>query len=141
MCVSVTVLIDNIESVHNMISNTTKQNHPLDLTIDREAAQLTVEWADGHTSRYRLPWLRKVCPCATCLEERDQAANDPLRLMSGPLPSAVVESAELVGNYAIRFSWADGHGNGIYGFTSLRASCPCAVCNAGEPEYLLTGGR
>lgn len=123
------------------IGNTTKQNQPRDLTVDRQSAQLTIEWADGHVSRYRLPWLRKVCPCASCLEEREQADNDPLRLMSGPMPSAAIESAELVGNYAIRFTWTDGHGNGIYGFSSLRASCPCAECNAGEPDRLLTSGR
>ena len=62
---------------------------------------------------------------------------DPLRLMTGPPPSAVVEGAELVGNYAIRFTWADGHGSGIYGFSSLRASCPCLACNNSEPSTLL----
>ncbi len=121
-----------------MINN---RNHPVDLTVDRQAAVLTIEWADGHISHYRLPWLRKVCPCATCLEEREEAINDPLRLMSGPLPSAQVQSAELVGNYAIRFTWADGHANGIYGFSSLRASCPCVECNETEPESLLVGTR
>lgn len=117
----------------------TKLQHqrPLHFTIDRQSGMLHIEWADGHTSAYSLAWLRKVCPCATCREEQQQAARDPLRLMSGPLPSTVVEAAELVGNYAIRFTWADGHNNGIYGFSSLRASCPCTVCNQGEPSALL----
>ncbi len=114
----------------------TQQHRPVDLTIDRQQGNLRIEWADGHSSAYRLAWLRKVCPCATCREDEQQAARDPLRLMSGPLPSAVVEDAELVGNYAIRFTWADGHGNGIYSFSSLRASCPCAACNHREPSSL-----
>lgn len=113
------------------------QHQPTDMTVDRQAGTFTVRWADGHTSVFRLAWLRKVCPCATCLDERKAMASDPLRLMSGPLPSAVVEAAELVGNYAIRFTWADGHGNGIYGFSSLRASCPCPECAGHEPDELL----
>lgn len=119
------------------MQTTIQQHRPAALTVDRDAGVFQVQWADGHESRYRLGWLRKVCPCASCREDRQQADSDPLRLISGPLPSAVVEDAELVGNYAIRFTWADGHGNGIYGFASLRASCPCPHCNQGELDWLL----
>ncbi len=109
---------------------------PIDLTVDRSAGDLTIDWADGHRSQFRLAWMRSVCPCASCREERRQAEEDPLRLSVGPPPDAGVGSAELVGNYAIRFTWSDGHGNGIYGFSSLRASCPCPECNRGEPQAL-----
>jgi DUF971 family protein len=115
-----------------------KQHRPADLTVNRQAGTLEIEWMDGHLSTYRLSWLRRVCPCASCLDERQQTESDPLRLMSGPPPSADVEGAELVGNYAIRFMWADGHGSGIYGFSSLRASCPCQDCSKGEPAVLLS---
>src|SRR5690554_3197982 len=120
-----------------MQNNNLKRHHPVDLTINREAGTFEVYWADGHESTYRLPWLRRVCPCASCREDRRQMEADPWRLMTGPPPSAVVEGAELVGNYAIRFTWADGHGSGIYGFSSLRASCPCLACNNSEPSTLL----
>ncbi len=110
---------------------------PTDLTVERADGTFTVDWADGHHSTFRLAWMRNVCPCASCREERRQAEADPLRLMTGPPPSVAIESAELVGNYAVRFTWADGHGNGIYGFSSLRASCPCMACNRGEPDRLL----
>jgi len=110
---------------------------PTDLTVDRSAGTFSIEWADGHRSAYRLAWMRSVCPCASCREERRQAEEDPLRLAVGPPPDPQVGSAELVGNYAIRFTWADGHGNGIYGFSSLRASCPCSTGNQGEPDDLL----
>lgn len=113
-------------------------NHrPVDLTIERAAGTLKIEWADGHISTYRLAWLRAHCPCASCREERREAEQDSLRLMTGPLPSTEVEAAELVGNYAVRFTWTDGHATGIYGFSSLRASCPCPDCNGGEPDTLL----
>lgn len=110
---------------------------PTDLIVDRSAGTFAIDWGDGHRSVYRLAWMRSVCPCASCREERRQAEEDPLRLAVGPPPDPQVGSAELVGNYAIRFTWADGHGNGIYGFSSLRASCPCSTCNQGEPGDLL----
>ena len=33
-------------------------------------------------------------------------------------------SAELVGNYALKIEWSDGHGTGIYSFEYLRDICP-----------------
>lgn len=119
------------------LAQTQEASRPTDLTVDREAGELRIEWEDGHRSAFRLVWLRGVCPCASCREDRSQAEADPLRLSTGPPPDAAIDSAELVGNYAVRFTWGDGHGNGIYGFSSLRASCPCAVCNRGEVPALL----
>ena len=33
-----------------------------------------------------------------------------------------------VGNYAVAFTWADGHSTGIYSFRLLRKLCPCDAC-------------
>jgi DUF971 family protein len=33
-----------------------------------------------------------------------------------------------VGNYAVSFTWADGHSTGIYSFRLLRELCPCEAC-------------
>jgi DUF971 family protein len=123
-----------------MIPNTQSPTHrPADLAVDRSAGLLRVAWHDGHRSEYALTWLRANCPCASCREERRERAlnTDLLKLNSGPQPSAVVTDAELVGNYALRFTWADGHGAGIYVFAALRNSCPCAVCNPAGPPPLL----
>ena len=35
---------------------------------------------------------------------------------------------ELVGNYALAPTWADGHNTGIYSFRLLRGLCPCDDC-------------
>lgn len=112
---------------------------PQNLTVDRAASTLTVTWRDGHISQFPLRWLRGNCPCATCREERRAAvlAADELRLTTGPLPSTEIVHAELVGSYAVRFEWSDGHGTGIYAFTSLRASCPCPECSPHGPRPLL----
>jgi DUF971 family protein len=112
---------------------------PQQITVDRAASALRVTWLDGHISTYPLRWLRAHCPCATCREERRVHAlnTDELRLLSGPLPSAEIVAAELVGHYAVRFTWADGHATGIYPFAALRASCPCLSCNPDGPPPLL----
>ena len=115
------------------------QTHPQSITVERAAGLMHVLWQDGHRSDYSLRWLRANCPCATCREERRAAAlnTDPLRLVTTPAPSAVVEEAEFVGHYAIRFTWQDGHGSGIFPFAGLRACCPCADCNPnGQPNLI-----
>lgn len=114
------------------------QARPRNLTVDRDAGRLRIDWADGHTSDYPLDWLRAYCPCATCREERrEAAASGGLTLHSGPLPSTRVVGAELVGAYAVRLDWSDGHNTGIYPFAALRQSCPCAICNPdGSPPLL-----
>ncbi len=95
---------------------------PQRITIDREVGVLYTNWADGLEGKYPLRWVRANCPCATCREERREAAaeEDLLKLSAGPLPSTKIKSAELVGNYAVRLEWTDGHGSGIYAFSALR---------------------
>lgn len=113
---------------------------PRDIAIDRTANRLTITWADNHVSDYALRWLRANCPCATCREERRVAAveTDIFKLSAGPLPSIQIAGAELVGNYAIRFQWTDGHDTGIYAFSLLRTACPCSDCHPeGAPLRLL----
>jgi DUF971 family protein len=33
-----------------------------------------------------------------------------------------------VGNYALTFTWSDGHATGIYPYDRLRGLCPCLEC-------------
>lgn len=110
---------------------------PKAIAVERSKGELVIEWANQHTSVFVLRWLRANCPCATCREERRSAAleTDILKLSSGPLPSMQIADATLVGNYAIRLVWTDGHDAGIYAFSLLRASCPCVICHpAGPPQ-------
>lgn len=59
---------------------------------------LTIEWADGVTSFYPILHLRRMSP-----------------------------SAELVGNYALRIAFSDGHRTGIYSWRYLREIDPGAM--------------
>lgn len=100
------------------------QTHPKDITIDRAAEMMTIEWGDGAVATYPLRWLRANCPCANCRELRRQATEvvDMLQLNTSSSldPSTEIAKAELVGNYALRLEWTDGHGSGIFGFGALR---------------------
>jgi DUF971 family protein len=93
---------------------------PVDLHVDKERG-LRIRWADGSESLLPLPFLRRRCPCATCRAEQPSATGVSLPVSGGGSPDAArVADAELVGNYALKITWADGHSTGIYDFAYLR---------------------
>lgn len=102
---------------------------------------VTIEWKDGHASKYAFPFLRDACPCALCDEERTKSGREPgeptepepnqLQIYKARVKAA---SAEPVGKYAIRFNWSDGHQLGIYSWQWLRQICPCEECRAEKAQ-------
>ena len=98
----------------------------IDLKKDRG---LTIQWADGTASYYSIAYLRRMSPSAEARELREQMKKNPLTVLppSRGAPGPVVaESAELVGNYAIRIRFSDGHDTGIYSWAYLREIDPGA---------------
>jgi DUF971 family protein len=84
---------------------------------------LRIRWTDGVISTYPLAALRKACPCATCRDERERASRSllPLAASAGEQAAmATAENLELVGRYALRILWRDGHHTGIYDYELLR---------------------
>lgn len=94
---------------------------PLEVRHERAARRLVVSWDDGHVSAYALDYLRSWCPCAGC---QGHAARARYLDLQGQDLAAL----EAVGNYAIAFTWADGHSTGLYSFRLLRGLCPCDDC-------------
>ena len=97
----------------------------LDLKKDRG---LTIQWADGASSYYSIAYLRKMSPSADMRQLREEMKKNPLAVLpasatrsSGPLTAL---GAELVGNYAIRIRFSDGHDTGIYSWSYLREIDP-----------------
>ena len=97
----------------------------LDLKKDRG---LSIEWDDGTTSYYSIAYLRKMSPSADMKHLREEIAKNPLTVLpasavsrSGPL---VALDAELVGNYAIKIRFSDGHDTGLYSWQYLREIDP-----------------
>ncbi|MFN4243681.1 MAG: DUF971 domain-containing protein [Tepidisphaerales bacterium] len=101
----------------------------LKLHLDREK-HLEVAWADGTTSVFPLGLLRSQCPCASCKKFREEQASRKtlLTLLPGNYSGPVrATSAAMVGNYALRIDWSDGHGSGIYSFDYLWGIRPPAA--------------
>ncbi len=48
-------------------------------------------------------------------------------------------SAETVGSYAMRFTWGDGHDQGLYTWEHLRSLCECSVCLEARTKEPLRG--
>jgi DUF971 family protein len=108
---------------------------PMDVKVHVTTGQgVEVTWSDGHASRYPFPYLRDLCPCALCNDEREKKARVETSPGSGgallPMfkPRVTAKSANAVGNYAIQIQFSDGHATGIYSYEHLREICPCEAC-------------
>jgi DUF971 family protein len=91
---------------------------PADLQII--GSELAIKWEDGQESFIGLEALRRACPCAGCMGERDVMGQ----LHKGPDIQLSPRSFQLtsiarVGGYGITPVWADGHRTGIYSFEYL----------------------
>lgn len=57
-----------------------------------------------------------------------EGIGDPAQILVPDDTQAI--NVELVGRYAIQFTWSDGHSTGIYSFDTLREICPCPQCTS-----------
>lgn len=98
----------------------------------RGASVTEIDWGDGHKGVYPHTILRGYCPCAGC-----QGHSGTIRFIECSGIQLEVEDFEVVGNYAIRIQWFDGHGTGLYSYRYLRAICHCPLCrpNASPDDH------
>jgi DUF971 family protein len=118
---------------------------PKKLDLKRDE-RLRIEWTDGLETTLPVATLRQMCPCANCKIARDGV--DPHQLMR-PMTSdevaaaqgrpkkrslklnvvkesmtggsdVAVTKAEMVGNYAMKLWFTDGHDSGIFTWSYLR---------------------
>ena len=106
---------------------------PVDIRYDNARQRLEISWADGAESVYDYEYLRWRCPCATCAGEMGHPGE--LQSLTTLRPEQYqLESIELVGLYAIRPRWVDGHDSGIYAFDRLRAVAADAADDLREKD-------
>jgi len=79
---------------------------------------LWIKWVDKSESKISLKRLREMCPCATCLSEREKQSESYIPILVGS--QLTVSNIEMVGSYAIQIKWEDGHSTGIYEFPFLK---------------------
>jgi DUF971 family protein len=96
---------------------------PIHLDLKKDI-DLTIHWSDGRISVYPIAYLRRMSPSAETRKLREEMANNPLTVLpdnvarhTGRLEAV---AAELVGNYALRIRFSDGHDTGIYSWSYLR---------------------
>jgi DUF971 family protein len=78
---------------------------------------LFIEWKDNSNSTFNLTMLRRICPCAPCLADREKHGKNYLSIFSRD--QVTIESIKPVGNYALGIKWKDGHDTGIYEYQYL----------------------
>jgi DUF971 family protein len=81
---------------------------------------LHVAWADDLQARLNLIHLRAQCMCARCV---DEITGERIIDTDGIDPSIQIDQLQLVGNYALRIHWSDGHHQGLYTWEHLRRLC------------------
>ena len=99
--------------------------YPLEIDLKRDEA-LTIRWSDGRVSVYPVGLLRRLSPSADSRQQREELAKNPLAVLPdsksrGPLRA---EDLELVGHYAMRVRFSDGHATGLYTWAYLRSIDP-----------------
>lgn len=99
----------------------------------RRAEGLEITWHDGTRHFFPVTHLRRMSPSADARDLREKLAANPLTVLparadAGPLRA---ESLELVGNYACRIRFSDGHETGIYSWRYLRSIAPPDSSSAG----------
>jgi DUF971 family protein len=82
--------------------------------------QLRITWADDRVCNYNAAALRRVCPCAQCMNEWTGQRTLKTEVISDEVE---INDLTIVGRYALNFRWSDGHETGIYSFQYLRDLC------------------
>jgi len=83
-----------------------------------DSTKLFLKWDDSSESFISLEKLRKFCPCATCMTERENRSKAFIPLFHSGQPT--ISGINKIGNYAIGILWEDGHNTGIYEFPFLK---------------------
>jgi DUF971 family protein len=92
------------------------------ISIDNEAQIVSITWGDNTISKFNNYGLRKVCPCVFCRGGHEFMGKklDVQELLKKPAINRNVTNLKVVGNYALQFTWNDGHNTGLYQIESLR---------------------
>ena len=95
------------------------------VSIERRPAEssLAVAWHDGLLGKLPYVSLRGQCMCARCV---DEITGERIVDVDGIDPAIAINEMSLVGNYALKILWSDGHDTGLYTWEHLRQLCTAA---------------
>ncbi len=84
--------------------------------IEENDSEISIKWSDETENKFNAAELRRVCPCAGCINE--WTGEKILKSDSVP-DNLFFSSIAIVGRYALNFHFSDGHDTGIYSFNYL----------------------
>jgi DUF971 family protein len=90
---------------------------PLKIKLD-DGKGLFIKWEDNAEGSIPLERLRRLCPCASCVIERERNSKSYIPVFNKD--QVTVSSLKPVGSYAVAVSWKDGHSTGIYEYAYLK---------------------
>lgn len=89
--------------------------HPSDIKIRKQSRLMRLEYTDGMVHELPFELLRVYSPSA---EVRGHG-NGPGTLQTGKR-EVEVTGAQMVGNYALKLTFSDGHDSGLFSWSYLR---------------------
>ena len=101
------------------MTETSGATTPTDIEMDTQGKRMRFVWADGRRSDFDWEYLRWRCPCATCSGEGEFAVELQSRTSFSAEELQMVD-LELVGRYAVKPTWGNGHDTGLFTFRNLR---------------------
>jgi ATP-binding protein involved in chromosome partitioning len=108
-----TELAARVEAAADAAAASKAVPEPIEIEDDKRAGVIRIRWSDDVVTEYDPSGLRGWCPCAQC-----QGHSGERKFV--PAAGAELTSFEVVGRYAVCFTWADGHSTGIYSYPYLR---------------------
>jgi DUF971 family protein len=99
-----------------------QEDCPPPVSIERLASEkaLGIVWQDRREDRLPYLMLRGECMCARCV---DEITGERILDVEGIDPDVSAAELSLVGNYALKIRWSDGHDTGLYTWPHLRRLC------------------
>ncbi|HEY1057752.1 MAG TPA: gamma-butyrobetaine hydroxylase-like domain-containing protein [Limnobacter sp.] len=83
----------------------------------QQAGLLMLSWADGTQSEIPHAALRRACRCAACVAAQRKGSTLEPEFKSNV--AVRIQYLDVVGHYALTFTFDDGHQRGIYPWAYL----------------------
>ncbi len=89
---------------------------PSNIWLKKDEGILEVTWRDEEPHHFPIKQLRCACGCAACVNEMTGVRTLDVSAVSDDIS---ITDMKLVGNYAVKFDFSDGHDTGIYSWDRL----------------------
>ena len=98
------------------MGETVMRDAPNNIWLKKADGILEVTWSDEEPRRFRIRQLRCACACAGCVDEMSGVRTLDVNTVREDI---AITDMQLVGNYAVKFVFSDGHNTGIYSWDRL----------------------